>query len=167
MPSNPYNNYLNRLRRQTKAITPAQLSYLNQQAKNRQEAGRASRALLNTNNHEYEPEWVDVDRPYHEDGNHSHDNQLPERDGIHAADNDEADLLERLERAELDRIRLQYINRWKDQCLKMLPTFLRCREATSDWGDVGKWKTDLKVQCMCDRNRQRHSRVDMVDLMCE
>ncbi|KAH9815796.1 hypothetical protein DFH28DRAFT_1082087 [Melampsora americana] len=58
--------------------------------------------------------------------------------------------------------RLAHENQWNWQYAVMLPTFLRCRMETSNWGDEEKWKADLREPCTCAIRTERN--VDLVDL---
>ncbi|EGF97296.1 uncharacterized protein MELLADRAFT_70083 [Melampsora larici-populina 98AG31] len=58
--------------------------------------------------------------------------------------------------------RLAHENRWTWQYAMMLPTFLRCRSETSNWGKEAKWNKDLRPQCDCPARTERE--VDLIDL---
>ncbi|KAH9815164.1 hypothetical protein DFH28DRAFT_893208 [Melampsora americana] len=59
--------------------------------------------------------------------------------------------------------RLIHETRWAWQYAIMLPTFLRCRLATSNWGNCELWNHDFRPHCNCPGRTERD--VDLVDLL--
>ncbi|KAH9809786.1 hypothetical protein DFH28DRAFT_904067 [Melampsora americana] len=59
--------------------------------------------------------------------------------------------------------RLIHEERWAWQYAIMLPTFLRCRLLTANWGDWSKWNTDFREPCNCPNQTERE--VDLVDIL--
>ncbi|KAH9812739.1 hypothetical protein DFH28DRAFT_1129505 [Melampsora americana] len=172
MPSNLYNRTLRRVLKRPNPVTPAQFAFLQQQEKNRRQAGQASQALLQPQpapegREAHDQEWVNIPEEDTPDDDtiliQPPDSDIQDRHN--AENNEEADILERLERAQYDRIRLEHSNRWKEQYIKMFPTYLRCRQATSDWGDGMNWNADHSLQCLCEASRQWRRCIDMVDIM--
>lgn len=165
MPSKPYTRSLNRLRKQKKPLTPSQIAFVQQQAKNREQAGQASQGLFDNNQcPSGEPsEWVDITLT--NQSNEPEDSRMTlEHDSEdHFTD---TEILNHLNRARYDARRLENASRWEEQCQSMLPTFLRCREVTSVWGDESNWNTDQTTGCACHITRHRHGCVDMVDILC-
>ncbi|EGG08267.1 uncharacterized protein MELLADRAFT_62088 [Melampsora larici-populina 98AG31] len=60
---------------------------------------------------------------------------------------------------------LAHEKQWSWQYAIMLPTFLRARLETSNWGNQLKWNEDLRPPCNCTMRTERD--VDLVDLLCE
>ncbi|KAH9820127.1 hypothetical protein DFH28DRAFT_1079978 [Melampsora americana] len=58
--------------------------------------------------------------------------------------------------------RLCHEERWTWQHALMLPTFLRCRLETSNWGKTDRWNHDFQQRCNCACKTERE--VDLVDL---
>ncbi|EGG06563.1 uncharacterized protein MELLADRAFT_63163 [Melampsora larici-populina 98AG31] len=58
--------------------------------------------------------------------------------------------------------RLSHENEWMWQYAVMLPTFLRCKMETSNWGNEDRWNKDLRPTCTCVMQTERN--VDLVDL---
>ncbi|EGG10907.1 uncharacterized protein MELLADRAFT_59853 [Melampsora larici-populina 98AG31] len=50
---------------------------------------------------------------------------------------------------------LAHENKWSWQYAIMLPTFLRCKMATSNWGNEDLWKNDLRPPCTCAMQTER------------
>lgn len=61
------------------------------------------------------------------------------------------------------RNRLLHEERWAWQYAIMLPTFLRCRLLTSNWGNHANWDHDFRGPCNCSNATERE--VDLVDVM--
>lgn len=61
--------------------------------------------------------------------------------------------------------RLANEQRWAWQYAVMLPTFLRCRLATSNWGDCERWDQDFRPPCNCQSKSVRD--VDLVDILSQ
>ncbi|KAH9807979.1 hypothetical protein DFH28DRAFT_1088460 [Melampsora americana] len=59
--------------------------------------------------------------------------------------------------------RLKHETRWAWQYAVMLPTFLRCRLETSNWGNCALWNHDFRPRCNCLSRTERD--VDLVDLL--
>ncbi|EGG06445.1 uncharacterized protein MELLADRAFT_63426 [Melampsora larici-populina 98AG31] len=54
---------------------------------------------------------------------------------------------------------------WFWQYTIMLPTFLRNRLLTSNWGKEANWNEDFRPPCNCAGRTERN--VDLVDILCE
>ncbi|EGG04731.1 uncharacterized protein MELLADRAFT_108187 [Melampsora larici-populina 98AG31] len=138
MAPTPYARRLNRLRRKNKPATPVQEAFIAQQAKNRAQAGKASQALFQANvAKKQDPvddqaDWFNI--PMDEE-DEVHDNHPPEHRHPELEE-DEYELLAQIARAQYDAKRLEKTKRWMKQCENMLPSFLRGRQLTSEWGDV-------------------------------
>ncbi|EGG02524.1 uncharacterized protein MELLADRAFT_66338 [Melampsora larici-populina 98AG31] len=59
--------------------------------------------------------------------------------------------------------RLANENRWSWQYAIMLPTFLRRRLQTSNWGNQVNWNEDVRTPCTCSLRTERN--VDLVDIL--
>ncbi|EGG02719.1 uncharacterized protein MELLADRAFT_109914 [Melampsora larici-populina 98AG31] len=59
--------------------------------------------------------------------------------------------------------RLKHETRWAWQYAIMLPTFLRCRLETSNWGNPRRWNHDFWGPCNCPKKTERD--VDLVDVL--
>ncbi|EGF98558.1 uncharacterized protein MELLADRAFT_113453 [Melampsora larici-populina 98AG31] len=78
--------------------------------------------------------------------------------------NDEVNpVLEALRREQHLSNRRKHEDRWAWQYALMLPTFLRCRLATSNWGDEARWNHDFRPPCNCARRTERD--VDLIDIL--
>ncbi|EGG07536.1 uncharacterized protein MELLADRAFT_105774 [Melampsora larici-populina 98AG31] len=60
---------------------------------------------------------------------------------------------------------LAHEKKWTWQYAIMLPTFLRTRLKTSNWGNPLNWNANLRPPCNCTMKTERD--VDLVDLLCE
>lgn len=61
--------------------------------------------------------------------------------------------------------RLAHESRWAWQYAIMLPTFLRSRLETCNWGNEASWNQDFRSRCNCVCQTERD--VDLVDLLSE
>lgn len=61
--------------------------------------------------------------------------------------------------------RLIHEERWAWQYAIMVPTFLRCRLLTSNWGNYTNWNTDFRAACHCPSQTERE--VDLVDVLSQ
>lgn len=82
-------------------------------------------------------------------------------------DSDDEDIISGLQRARYDERRLNQEFRWTHQITRMIPSFLRCRQLTSNWGNWKRWDEDFRQPCSCPAQRQRTVWIDMVDFLSE
>lgn len=74
------------------------------------------------------------------------------------------DIFAALEASRYQESRIHHAENWMWQTAIMLPTYLRCRAATSSWGDPNRWNEDFRKACTCGQQSKRQ--VDLFDILC-
>ncbi|EGG01012.1 uncharacterized protein MELLADRAFT_111260 [Melampsora larici-populina 98AG31] len=177
---------LNKCGKDPKPLTPLQQQHLRLQRKDKAHAAASNRRLLAQLNQQNDARPPDEDVPAPEEENHiayppdlaeddaAEDdvnnpdfdmNQfMPRHDLADALEEDPDDpvMIELKRQLRLDD-RLKHEERWAWQYAIMLPTFLRNRLETSNWGLEARWDEDFRPPCNCACKTERN--VDMVDLL--
>lgn len=168
--------------KQWKATTPLQQQLLNTRAKDLKHAEASNAALLNRLNPANVPQVEEplVGEDFRADVVEVHDLDQDDEvgqqdDGIDLnrfmpgpgpppmAENANDPLLAALRREAHLGDRLAHENQWLWQYAIMLPTFLRGRLTTSNWGDPRQWDADFRRVCNYSIRTERD--IDLVDLL--
>lgn len=185
MPSNPLNRPLKKIKPSTKPVTDCQVEFLAQKKKDQK---RFEQTLARLTSHgdssvsnEHPPPPANVNYNYTDVDNHYLEH-LPNpniSDDIPSGpddvdenlqwsnindDDDDVEVISALKRVHHIGRRMQLELWWAEQCNHMIPSFLRCRELTSNWSNCACWDHDFKEPCSCSPHQQRVRWVDMVDL---
>lgn len=190
MTSKSHNRPLKKINRRPKAVTPRQLAFVAQQKKDLRQTGR-SIAILGlqeptdasypsvrpSHSTSYQDQVLnnDIDTGCDDidfDNNPMNSNGLlevedDEDDWVNCEVDVEEEIVSGLERLQYDAQRLNREARWSHQCNLIIPTFLRCRQVTSNWGNPRNWNNDWKSPCSCPEYRRRDCWVDLVDLLSQ
>ncbi|EGG03615.1 uncharacterized protein MELLADRAFT_90015 [Melampsora larici-populina 98AG31] len=169
-------------RRQPRAVTPRQLEFIRQQARDLRNSERAianlqQRLATRERFHPPTPGLDPRELPLHlpnpagfDDPPEAEPNENPANYVINPIQfmppipNQTVDpVLAALRKEQRLGERLVHETRWAWQYAIMLPTFLRCRLATSNWGNCELWNHDFRNPCNCKGRTERD--VDLVDLL--
>ncbi|EGF99434.1 uncharacterized protein MELLADRAFT_68616 [Melampsora larici-populina 98AG31] len=167
---------------QPKATTPLQQQLLRTQAQDLAHAEASNAALANQLNppdlpqaeehlgvdvggyaQEAEAHEMEQDEVGEEDEGIDLNRFMPDRAPPPVGDNAEDPISAALHREAHLADRLAHKKQWLWQYAIMLPTFLRGRLKTLNWGDQTKWNEDLRPVCNCTM-RTEHN-VDLVDFL--
>ncbi|KAH9822477.1 hypothetical protein DFH28DRAFT_881650 [Melampsora americana] len=183
MPSKRLLSGLNKRPKEPKAVTPLQLQQIALRKKDDEHTNASTldrlRRLKNQEDiqrppgHEIHNHLQYTDQPEDAEDAPVAEVNLPEYDINHfmprpdigdaiEVDQDDPVAIELKKQLHLAE-RLAHENRWAWQYATMLPTFLRCRLETSNWGNEERWKEDFRPPCHCANKTQRN--VDLVDLL--
>lgn len=187
MPSKRLIPGLNKRSRQPKAVTPLQRQQLRLQKRDEDHTRAAHQELLARLNQQettadHDPGPAQQTDHIHDDVNAADDfadhevgvdthpdfdmNQFLPGFWHHQREPKENDaMVIELQRQTHLANRLAHENRWAWQYAIMLPSFLRARLETSNWGNEARWNYDFRPRCSCGSQTERD--VDLVDLLSE
>lgn len=188
MPSKPYNRPLKKINHHPKPVTNRQHEFVEQKKKNEHQIRRTRLAIpkhgveLSMNSRledQNEDDWqVGEDHILHNPDQMNIDDQGQNTEDVgddHGLSDPESDsdvdsddeVLSGLLRVQYDAQRLRREVQWTEQCALIIPSFLRCRQMTSNWGHLTLWNEDFKRPCSCSPHRLRTTSVALVDLLSQ